>query len=124
MRWFRSKLHSGSRLAMFALAVQLVLSFGHVHLQNLAPATTKSAVPASGTVLLSERAPSHDHGGSLDADCPICALIQLIAASALSAPPVLPLPLHSGSTGLQAPAEMASVCSPHFPFEARAPPSA
>jgi hypothetical protein len=112
----------GSRLALFALAVQLVGSFGHVHRHNLAAATTRSAIAASGTVLLSERAPSHHPDGSLDADCPICALIQLVATSAPAAAPVLSLPPRSGSTGLQAPAELASASSPHFSFQARAPP--
>jgi hypothetical protein len=123
MRWFRSKLHAGSRLALFALAVQLVLSFGHVHPHNLAAATAKSGIAESGAVLLSERAPSHDPDRSLDADCPLCALIQLVATSALSEAPVLPPPLHADSTGLQPPAQLASAFSPHFPFQARAPPS-
>jgi len=32
MRWFRSNIRLGSRLALFALAVQMALSLGHVHL--------------------------------------------------------------------------------------------
>jgi len=31
MKWFRSKIKYGSRLALFALAVQFVFSFGHFH---------------------------------------------------------------------------------------------
>jgi hypothetical protein len=31
MKWFRSNIKHGSRLALFALAIQLVLSFGHFH---------------------------------------------------------------------------------------------
>jgi hypothetical protein len=123
MRWFRSRLHLGSRLALFALAVQLALSFGHVHLHNFVPDTTRSATLDSGRVLLSERAPSHHPDGSFDADCPICALIQLVATSVPSVAPVLPLPTYPASTGPQAPAELASASSPHFLFQARAPPS-
>jgi hypothetical protein len=123
MRWFRSKLHLGARLALFALAVQLTLSFGHVHLDNFAPASTKSAMASgSGTVLLIERTPSHNSSGSLDADCPICALIQLVATSAPSVAPALPLPVSLGSIQLQAPAQLASASSTHFLFQARAPP--
>jgi hypothetical protein len=123
MHWFRSKLQLGSRLALFALAVQLALSFGHVHLHNLVPVTPKSATIGSGTALLSQSAPSHNPNGSLDADCPICALIQLVASSAPSVAPVLPLPANPGSTGRQASAELALASSPHFLFQARAPPS-
>jgi hypothetical protein len=123
MRWFRSKLQLGSRLALVALAVQLALAFGHVHLHNLVPASPTSATIGPGSVLLSEPAPSHNPDGSLDTDCPICALLQLVAASAPSVAPDLPLPANSGSSGRQATAKLASASSPHFLFQARAPPS-
>jgi anti-sigma factor ChrR (cupin superfamily) len=123
MRWFRSKLHLGTRLALFALAVQTILTFGHVHLGNLATPAAKSAIVAgSGTVMLSEQAPSHDSGGALDTDCPICALIQLAATSVPSVAPALQLPLSPGSIRLQAAAELASASPTHLLFQARAPP--
>ena len=31
MKWFRSNIKHGSRLALFALAIQFALSFGHFH---------------------------------------------------------------------------------------------
>jgi hypothetical protein len=31
MNWFRKHLKHGSRLALFALAIQFALSFGHFH---------------------------------------------------------------------------------------------
>src|ERR1700722_1755971 len=31
MKWFRSNIKHGSRLALLALAIQFVLSFGHFH---------------------------------------------------------------------------------------------
>jgi hypothetical protein len=31
MKWFRQHIKTGSRLALFALAIQFVLSFGHFH---------------------------------------------------------------------------------------------
>ena len=31
MKWFRRNIKTGSRLALFALALQFVLSFGHFH---------------------------------------------------------------------------------------------
>ena len=31
MKWFRSNIKTGSRLALFALAIQFALSFGHFH---------------------------------------------------------------------------------------------
>jgi hypothetical protein len=110
-------------LALFALAVQVGLSFGHVHFDNLASVSSKSAMAAgSGSVLLSERAPGHNPSGSGDADCPICAFIQLVATSTPSVAPALPLPASLGSIRLQAPIELASASSPHLLFQARAPP--
>jgi hypothetical protein len=110
-------------LALFALAVQVMLSFGHVHFDNLASVSTKSAMATgSGSVLLSERVPGHNPGGSGDADCPICALLQLVATSTPSVAPALPLPASLGSIRLQALTELAPAASPHLLFQARAPP--
>ncbi len=53
MGWFRSRSRLGSYLALFALTFQLAVSFGHVHLDHIAP------VPAGATVLASAQ-PSSD----------------------------------------------------------------
>ena len=41
MKWFRSNIKHGTRLALVALAIQFVLSFGHFHAvaAQAAPAT-------------------------------------------------------------------------------------
>ena len=53
MRWIRTHRRLGSRLALFALAVQLVVSFGHVHLDKIAPSSAAaSAVSLLDTALL------------------------------------------------------------------------
>jgi hypothetical protein len=125
MRWFRSNLGLGSGLALFALAVQMMLSFGHVHLDKLASPSTPSALTiGSGAVFLSERTPGHDSDGPLDADCAICASIQLVATSVPSVAPALPLPASFGSIRPRASAELALAPSRHSLSQARAPPSA
>jgi len=43
MKWFRSNIRHGSRLALFALVVQLALSFGHFH------GSAAQAAAAAGT---------------------------------------------------------------------------
>ena len=35
MQWFRAKLNVGARLAIFALALQIAVSFGHMHLGDI-----------------------------------------------------------------------------------------
>ena len=110
-------------MALFALAIQVVLSFGHVHFDGLAPASTRSAMAAgTSTILLSQRTPDPDPGVSGDADCPICALLQLVATAAPAVAPALPLPLGRGAIRLQARMELVAAVSPHRLFQARAPP--
>ena len=125
MRWFRSNMRLGSRLALFALAAQMALSLGHIHFDS--PASAKSALPAvmagSGAELPSTRAPIHKSGGLIDPHCPICAFIQLLTTSAPSAAPALPLPQTIGLIGLRAPVELALAPRPPLLFQARAPPS-
>jgi hypothetical protein len=121
----------GSRLALFALAVQIVVSFGHVHFYGVASAASKAGMSAasSATVdgsvaaLRGTLVPLSKSNGSADSDCPICALIQLAATAAPSAPPALWLPANLRPAGLPLRAQVALAASPQFPFRARAPPS-
>jgi hypothetical protein len=114
-------------LALFALAIQIVLSFGHIHTDEFGLASAKSAPTAladsSSATFLSTHDPIHKSNGSADLDCPICASIQLAATSAPSAAPTLPLPARIGMFRLEAPAALALASSPHSLFRARAPPS-
>jgi hypothetical protein len=120
MRWFRSNMQFGARLALIALTLQLVLTFGHVHAQ----------VPSTDLALLSNAvAPggsgSHDPAdrGVADSDCPTCALIQLVGTSTPALAPTLPLPAVKGFITLRPHAELASAIAPQFRSRARAPPS-
>jgi hypothetical protein len=114
-------------LALFALAIQIVLSLGHVHLYAASLGSAKSAPPTiadgSSATAASTLVPIHKSNGTLDADCAICALIQLSATSVPSAAPALPLPSNFGPLGLQTTAALALAALPHFLFQARAPPS-
>ena len=124
MRWFRLNMRWGSRLAFFALAVQVVASFGHVHLSTVALSSAPSTLAdESVAALASTHAPIHNSNGSIDLYCPICALIQLLATSAPPDAPALRLPANLAVIGLQAPTNLALASSPHFSFQARAPPS-
>ena len=127
MHWIRSHIRFGSRLALFALAVQAVLSFGHVHFAAPTAAST-NGVPAaitdqSDATLARADAPIPKSDGSVGGDCAICTLIQLASSSAPAAAPALPLPANLGPLGLEAAVESSVAASPHFLFQARAPPS-
>jgi hypothetical protein len=127
MHWIRANIRFGSRLALFALAVQMVLSFGHVHIATRTLASSNGERPAvadgSGLTLSRATLPIHKSDGSASDDCAICALIHLSSTSAPPTAPVLPLPSNLGPLGLLAPAELLLAVSLHALFQARAPPS-
>jgi hypothetical protein len=123
MRWIRSNLRGFARLALFALAVQVVVTFGHVHLDGLAGASQATQAVAGQAGTVPANAPSNGPHGTADLDCPICALIQLASTSAPAVAPPLPVPLIIGGTVLQAPEVTGVEVSPIFAFQARGPPA-
>ena len=127
MHWFRSNIRLGARLALLALAVQIALSFGHVHFYALTP-TAANAAPAVTAQDYSMAVPISPVGkpksdGAVGSDCAICALIQLSAASVPAAAPAFLLPLHLEPRRLNAALTLVLAASPRFLFQARAPPS-
>ena len=128
MGWVHCHKRYGARLALVALALQIVLSFGHVHLENVhldgvrishgaaAGAHNTVAVQASGQL-------PAQNPGSDDDYCAICASIFLASTSFVSQPPPLPVPVgfrhieHSFGTafGIIEPRRVA--------FRSRAPPA-
>jgi hypothetical protein len=90
MRWFRDTLRQGSWLALIALAMNLGLSFGHIH-------AIAGGVSGRGIATVASIA-SPDHGhkqghpdhGHPDDLCPICMAATAMASALASAPPTLP----------------------------------
>jgi DUF2946 family protein len=124
MRWFRSHIRAGSRLALCALAVQFCVTFAHVHLDGLVSGSTNPAAAVRHST-----ASLHDPGntgqptpGTADDNCPICALIQLANASPPSVAPPLPTPAALSGLKLEFPNDLWRPASPHFAFQARGPP--
>jgi hypothetical protein len=127
MDWFRSRSKWSSYLALFALALQLVLTFGHVHLDRAAPisgdrstvVTADGANAAPGTP--SDPTDRHDRA---DDHCSICTLIHLAGALVLAEPPSLPLPDISVRVPSEPPLAFDFPSPPRALFAARAPPTA
>ena len=95
MIWFRSRLRSGARLALFALAFQMAVSFGHMHRDDLGlPPLTDAGEThfAAGASRASAPAQEHRQPAAPDDYCPICASMALIATALPSLPPVLVTP--------------------------------
>jgi hypothetical protein len=94
MNWFRSKSRWGSYLALFALAFQLALTFGHVHVDRLAPLSSDRLTIASADASTdASNAPADSKGrhDPTDDRCAICTLIHLAGTLLVAEPPSLPL---------------------------------
>jgi hypothetical protein len=120
MRWFRTNRGTSGALALFALALQIALAFGHIHLRDFA------GVP--GVVVAHATAPDpasdHNNGHSTDDYCLICAAAKLAGTLVLPSQIALVLPVSSTDE------PHVYVCSAfrgrmdHALFSARAPPLA
>jgi hypothetical protein len=126
MGWFRSNRTVVTWLAFFALACQLVLSFGHVHIGKFSGAsatwaTTETGDASSGsTTPLPQRNPN---GRSVDF-CALCANMSLagmlvMPMLAIILAPNLFIGVLRGSSSASEPASF-----DHLPFDARGPPHA
>src|SRR5215472_6450331 len=127
MRWFRSRSRLGAYLALFALAFQLAVSFGHVHLERIAPPSAGASALAGAQPSADDvTAPSNPAGREDLADdrCPICTLIHLAGALVPAEMASLPLPTALGRLRLELTAEFDLTASHTALFRARAPPIA
>jgi len=136
VKWFRNNVKHGSRLVLFALAIQFALSFGHFHAvaAAAAPATATSlaqadldhaqivAAPNVAREAAQQQPSNHDTDRSTEA-CAICAVISLANTLVFSAPPLLLLPQAIGLLYLTTDAEFAHLNSVRSPFQSRAPPA-
>ena len=133
MNWFRKHLKHGSRLALFALAIQFALSFGHFHADvvRAAPALQAGLAGADlaiAAALAAQEAPSeaaqpsnHDTDQQTS-DCAICAVISLANNFLFATPPLLELPQAVELLHLTTGAEFTHLGSLHRAFQSRAPP--
>ena len=129
MKWFRSNIRHGSRLALFALAVQFALSFGHFHaaVAGAAPAVQLGANSLSVPEAISEspqqQSPtSHDSDRQQGDTCAICAVLGLANAMLFATPPLLLLPQAREILRLATDAEFVHLNSGRVAFQPRAPP--
>jgi hypothetical protein len=142
MKWVRANIKHGSRLALLALAIQFVVSFGHFHGSSaqaepaIAAATMQSAPVAASSPAPENAALNSAIGGghaqpgsSQDPDqqttdvCAICAVMALANAVLFASPPVLLLPQAVEFLYLTTDAEFVHLNSARIAFQPRAPPA-
>jgi hypothetical protein len=138
VNWFRSNINHGSRLALFALAIQFGLSFGHFHgiAAQAAPAiesgltqtesisTDRPAAPDAALSELARRQPTSNHNSDHHPGdvCAICAVIALTNAVLFATPPLLQLPQAIELSYLTTDAEFGHLNAVRVAFQPRAPP--
>lgn len=130
MNWFRSNKKAGSRLALFALAIQFALSSGHFHeaaAHNIQGGLTDAAPAYAAPDAISETAAQHQPSNH-DSDrhpadgCVICTVISLASNALLISSPSLEPPQAIEILRYAANAEFAHLGSHHPAFQSRAPP--
>jgi len=123
MRWIRANRRFGSQLALFALAVQLVLSFGHIHREDIYGPVRASAAAAAVPAADKSQAPADRPAKHSDDYCAICASIALLSTSFVAAPPQLPLPFASHAVDQVDRVAVVFIAPRRAPFQSRAPPA-
>jgi hypothetical protein len=124
MRGFRSIRRFGAALGLFALLVQLALSFGHVHLEDLLGASAASTAAVAGKAQPASPAQDRHTPGVPHDDCPICAVMHLAGTIVLPEPPALALPVAFRVVTFASADFVATVIPRRPPFQTRAPPTA
>jgi predicted lysophospholipase L1 biosynthesis ABC-type transport system permease subunit len=137
MKWLRSNIRHGTRLALFALAVQFALSFGHFHAVSAQTSTASQSAAAqvspdrTSNLLAADTAsesaqrqsPSnHDSDQQSGDSCAICAVIALANTALFATPPVLLLPQAVELLRLVTDTEFGHLNSASVAFQPRAPP--
>lgn len=138
MKWFRSRIKAGTRLALLALAVQFVLSFGHFHGTAALAAPSIHTVTAPASAALpdlakhatdalaageAQQAPDQSHGDHHDSYCAICAVMSLAGSLITGGPVLLLVPEAYQVLSRATDAEFSHLASPHGISQPRAPPA-
>lgn len=133
MKWFRSNIRHGARLALFAMLVQFALTFGHTHwavhaaplaqssLQQTDGAKGGAAIDRAAVRKQSPSSPDREHPG--DDHCAICAVVAMAGTIVFATPPVLLLPQAIDLLYRTTDAEFIHLKSAGTAFQPRAPPA-
>jgi len=137
MKWFRSNIRHGSRTALFALALQFALSFGHFHpiAAQAAPAIQSGSVQsdfsgadgllaadAAGHSAQQQPVTGHESDPQPGDNCAVCAVIALANTVLFATPPLLLLPQAIEFLYLTTDAGFVHLNAVRVAFQPRAPP--
>jgi len=123
MGWVHRHKHRGAALALIALALQIALTFGHVHRRGL---SGSSHAPIAEQVRLANTPQQTPAQSPTDNDdyCAICASIFLASSAFAPAPPPLLVPANFQRIEHYFNAARPLAERPRLAFRSRAPPAA
>jgi hypothetical protein len=123
MRWFRNKIGQGAWLALIALAINLGLSFGHVHTID-GKGFGQAIVASPSSAAVSDESPRRNgpDDGHADYLCPICTASSALASALFVTPPALPLEFNDVTIHRTAEAVIVVIGGSRAGFQSRAPP--
>jgi hypothetical protein len=121
MNWFRAKTRQATSFALFALTINLALSFGHIHLEGFRGGKTNAGVLLSAISHAKSGQPVK-HDGHPDDLCPICMARAALGAGLATNPPVLPLDFAYVTIEPISGADLAIPQQPRANFQSRGPP--
>jgi hypothetical protein len=128
MQWWRFRRGLGTGLALFALCLQLAVSFAHVHPEDFSARSLGSVLLLDSQAIHADVDHSHsrssrDHGNSpTHDDCPVCASIYLAATALPAQPPLLSIPTAYNIVSLGFATDRDFSIARYLPFQSRAPP--
>jgi hypothetical protein len=113
----------GAFLALAALALQIVLSFGHVHLDGVVRSSSASGTTSQSVLPASRQTPAQNPTDDADGYCAICASIFLASTAFIPPVPQLPPPVGFERITLSFSIAFGSVVPRRVAFQSRAPPA-
>jgi Protein of unknown function (DUF2946) len=123
MGWVDRHKRHGAVLALIALALQIAVAFGHVHLRGLAQNPHATSAQRAALADTKSHAPTQNRGDD-DDYCAVCASIFLASSAFAPPPPQLPLPAKFQRVEHSFNAASTIVESLRLAFRSRAPPAA
>ncbi|QQO13452.1 DUF2946 domain-containing protein [Bradyrhizobium diazoefficiens] len=133
MKWFRSNIRHGARLALFAMLVQFALTFGHSHwfaqatplaAASLQQTDSSNRSASTDRAAVQKQSPASPHREQPGEDnCAICAVFAMAGTVLFATPPLLQLPQAIELLYRTTDAEFIHLKSAGTAFQPRAPPA-
>jgi hypothetical protein len=125
MQWVRTNRRFGAWCALAAIALQIILSFGHAHgIARLRSGGLLQAAAADARTTVERTDPASKAPALAFEYCAICVVIKMGASSVPPEAPAWGVPVIAGGTQFAPHVEAAAWTLAHLLFQARAPPSA